>query len=56
MKQSVDRILTTHTGSLPRPPDMLGLLVEEQQARLVRPTGRSYRPGFVGARRRSGCG
>ncbi len=34
MKQSVDRILTTHTGSLPRPPDMLGLLVEEQQARL----------------------
>jgi 5-methyltetrahydropteroyltriglutamate--homocysteine methyltransferase len=34
MKQSIDRILTTHTGSLPRPPDMLGLLVEEQQARL----------------------
>ena len=31
MKQSIDRILTTHTGSLPRPPDMLGLLVEEQQ-------------------------
>ena len=34
MKQSTDRILTTHTGSLPRPPDMLGLLVEEQQGRL----------------------
>ena len=34
MKQSSDRILTTHTGSLPRPPDMLGLLVEEQQAQL----------------------
>ena len=34
MKQSIDRILTTHTGSLPRPPDMLGLLVEEQQQRL----------------------
>jgi 5-methyltetrahydropteroyltriglutamate--homocysteine methyltransferase len=34
MRQSIDRILTTHTGSLPRPPDMLGLLVEEQQARL----------------------
>lgn len=34
MKQSADRILTTHTGSLPRPPDMLGLLVEEQQQRL----------------------
>ncbi|MDE2937441.1 MAG: cobalamin-independent methionine synthase II family protein [Chloroflexota bacterium] len=35
MKQSIDRILTTHTGSLPRPPDMLGLLVEEQQRRLA---------------------
>jgi 5-methyltetrahydropteroyltriglutamate--homocysteine methyltransferase len=34
MKQSIDRILTTHTGSLPRPPNMLGLLVEEQQRRL----------------------
>ena len=34
MKQSVGRILTTHTGSLPRQPDMLGLLVEEQQAGL----------------------
>lgn len=34
MKQSTDHILTTHTGSLPRPPDMLGLLVEEQQQRL----------------------
>ena len=33
MKQSTDHILTTHTGSLPRPPDMLGLLVEEQQTR-----------------------
>ncbi len=32
MKQSVDRVLTTHTGSLPRPPDMLDLLVEEQRA------------------------
>ena len=35
MKQSTDHILTTHTGSLPRPPDMLGLLVEEQQRRLA---------------------
>ena len=33
MKQSIDRILTTHTGSLPRPPDMLDLLVEEQTSR-----------------------
>ena len=33
MKQSIDRILTTHTGSLPRPTGMLDLLVEEQQSR-----------------------
>ena len=26
MKFSADRILTTHTGSLPRPPDLVGLL------------------------------
>jgi len=26
MKLSTDRILTTHVGSLPRPPDLLGLL------------------------------
>ena len=32
MKRSVDRILTTHTGSLPRPPELLNLLVAEQQA------------------------
>ena len=26
MKRSVDRILTTHTGSLPRPPDLAELM------------------------------
>jgi len=26
MKRSTDRILTTHTGSLPRPPDLAGML------------------------------
>ena len=26
MTRSTDRILTTHTGSLPRPPDLLGML------------------------------
>ena len=26
MKRSTDRILTTHTGSLPRPPDLTELL------------------------------
>jgi hypothetical protein len=30
MKQSTTRILTTHTGSLPRPQDLLNLLIEEQ--------------------------
>ena len=34
MKRSVERILTTHTGSLPRPRGMLDLLVEEQQSGL----------------------
>ena len=26
MKRSTDRILTTHAGSLPRPPDLLALV------------------------------
>ena len=26
MKRSTDRILTTHTGSLPRPEDLIGLI------------------------------
>ena len=30
MKQSTTRILTTHTGSLPRPQHLLRLLLEEQ--------------------------
>ena len=31
MKRSTSRILTTHTGSLPRPADVVSLLLEEQQ-------------------------
>jgi 5-methyltetrahydropteroyltriglutamate--homocysteine methyltransferase len=31
MKRSEDRILTTHTGSLPRPPDLLALLVDPER-------------------------
>ena len=31
MKTSQDRILTTHTGSLPRPPGLRALLVEKDQ-------------------------
>jgi 5-methyltetrahydropteroyltriglutamate--homocysteine methyltransferase len=33
MKTSRDRILTTHTGSLPRPPALRALLVEKDQGR-----------------------
>ncbi len=31
MKRSTERILTTHTGSLPRPPKVVELLLEEQK-------------------------
>ena len=34
MKRSTERILTTHTGSLPRPRSMLDLLLQQQQGRL----------------------
>ena len=32
MKRSTDRILTTHTGSLPRPPDLVPMLLGETEA------------------------
>ena len=35
MRRSTDRILTTHTGSLPRPPDLLPLLLETERAARV---------------------
>ena len=31
MKRSTQRILTTHTGSLPRPPQVVELLLHEQK-------------------------
>ncbi len=31
MKRSVDRILTTHVGSLPRPPDLLAMIEAKEQ-------------------------
>ncbi len=34
MKRSTERILTTRTGSLPRPKDLLGLLQEREEGRL----------------------
>ena len=34
MQRSVDRILTTHTGSLPRARDLVTLLREREESRL----------------------
>ena len=31
MRQSTDRILTTHVGSLPRPPDLLAMILTKEQ-------------------------
>jgi 5-methyltetrahydropteroyltriglutamate--homocysteine methyltransferase len=31
MKTSTQRILTTHVGSLPRPPDLLALILAKEQ-------------------------
>jgi 5-methyltetrahydropteroyltriglutamate--homocysteine methyltransferase len=39
MQQSTDRILTTHTGSLPRPPALLDLLKAKDDGRLADPAG-----------------
>ena len=39
MKRSTQRILTTHTGSLPRPKDLLGLLQDREEGRLTDETG-----------------
>ncbi len=35
MKRSTERILTTHTGSLPRPPDVLPLVLAREQGEPV---------------------
>src|SRR5215831_14505009 len=43
MKRSVDRILTTHVGSLPRPPDLLEFLE-------ARETGRPFEQAAFDAR------
>ena len=37
MKRSTDRILTTHVGSLPRPPDLIDLIVKELHGETVDP-------------------
>ena len=33
MKRSTGRILTTHTGSLPWPPDLLEMLLQKEEGR-----------------------
>jgi len=35
MKQSSERILTTHVGSLPRPPDLLAMIQAKEQGAAV---------------------
>jgi 5-methyltetrahydropteroyltriglutamate--homocysteine methyltransferase len=35
MKRSTDRIVTTHTGSLPRPPDLIDLIRKREQGEAV---------------------
>ena len=42
MKRSDSRILTTHTGSLPRPPDLVALLNKKE-------LGEPYKAGVVRA-------
>src|SRR5690349_15238587 len=37
MRRSTDRILTTHVGSLPRPPDLIDLIVKELHGEQVDP-------------------
>ena len=43
MKRSIDRILTTHTGSLPRPPDLISMLETREE-------GQAYDKGALDAR------
>ena len=43
MRRSLERILTTHVGSLPRPADLLDELAAEQQGRPVDETAHAAR-------------
>jgi 5-methyltetrahydropteroyltriglutamate--homocysteine methyltransferase len=40
MERSTERILTTHTGSLPRPPDLLEMLLSAQRGEVFEATAR----------------
>ena len=60
MKRSTDRILTTHTGSLPRPDDLVGMLEGHDQREARRRSGASSsaspRPSRRSSRSRSQAG
>jgi 5-methyltetrahydropteroyltriglutamate--homocysteine methyltransferase len=43
MKRSIDRILTTHTGSLPRPDDLLMMLQHKESAEVLDPAALALR-------------
>ena len=43
MKRSTDRILTTHTGSLPRPPDLIAMIDAQENGELYDQTAFSDR-------------
>ena len=48
MNRSIKRILTTHAGSLPRPPDLIEMLVAKAQGRPIDEAARAARlPGAV---------
>src|SRR6476619_5240993 len=48
MQHSTQRILTTHAGSLPRPPDMIDMLVAKAQGETIDEAARQARlPGAV---------
>ena len=42
MQHSEKRILTTHAGSLPRPPDLLDMLAAKEEGRPVDEIGRAH--------------
>ncbi len=44
MKRSTDRILTTHTGSLPRPDDIVAMIEGPDQQELAREARFESRP------------
>ena len=54
MKRSTDRILTTHVGSLPRPPELIELVRAKLRGEAVDP--QTHRDGAQGVRRRHRAG